>query len=120
VFESWKASIWKEFIENGRVGTISGNYLNRVFDGGLTEKEKRTSVNHVIQGTATYIFKRALLELSKVEGVDVLIPMHDAVLIQHTDQVEPEKAKVIFEGVMTEMLPSITGKASLEEFYVLE
>ena len=120
VFESWKASIWKEFIENGRVGTISGNYLNRVFDGGLTDKEKRTSVNHVIQGTATYIFKSALLELSKVEGVDVLIPMHDAVLIQHTDQVEPEKAKVIFEGVMTEILPSITGKASLEEFYVLE
>lgn len=117
MFESWKASIWREFADEGRVGTIEGNYLNRKSGGVLTEKEKRTAVNHVIQGTATYIFKRALLELSKFEGVDVLIPMHDAVLIQHNDQFEPEKAKTIFENVMSDMLPSVPGKASLEDFY---
>ncbi|WP_185962426.1 DNA polymerase [Vibrio furnissii] len=120
VFESWKSSIWEEFIKNGRIGTISGNYLNRVIDGNLTEKEKRTSVNHIIQGTATYVFKCALLELSKVEGLDILIPMHDAVLIQHIDKVKPEEAKKIFERVMTRLLPSVLGKASLEEFYALE
>lgn len=120
VFESWKSSIWKEFVENRRISTITGNHLNRASDGELTEKEKRTSVNHVIQGSATYIFKRALLKLSMVDGVDALIPMHDAVLFQHTVQVEPEKAKKIFEAVMTEILPSIAGKASLEEFYDLE
>lgn len=117
-FESWKSSIYKEFFETGRVGTVAGNYLNRTSDGELTEKEKRTSVNHVIQGTATYIFKRALLDLSKCNGVEILIPMHDAVLFQHSKEFDPGKAIEIFESVMTEILPSISGKASLEDFFI--
>ena len=84
----------------------------------MTEKEKRQAVSHVIQGTATYIFKKSILKLSKVEGIDILIPMHDAVLFQHTNKTDSNKAKEIFENVMTEILPSITGKASLEDFYV--
>ncbi|TOP34926.1 hypothetical protein CGH19_03035 [Vibrio parahaemolyticus] len=118
VFESWKSSIYKEFNKNGRVGTINGNYLNRNLEGQLTEKEKRQAVSHVIQGTATYIFKKSILKLSKVEGIDILIPMHDAVLFQHTNKTDSNKAKEIFENVMTEILPSVTGKASLEDFYV--
>ena len=118
VFESWKATIYKKFTEDGRVGTVFGNYLNRASDGELTDKEKRMAVNHVIQGSATYIFKRAMLELSEVDGVDILIPMHDAVLFQHRNQAEPKIAKEIFERVMTKVLPSISGKASLEDFFV--
>lgn len=118
VFEAWKESIHQEFMKNGRVSTISANYLNRAIDKELSEKEKRTSVNHVIQGTATYIFKRALLELSKLNGVQILIPMHDAVVFQHAEHVDPNLAVKIFEDVMTnELGRKITGKASIEEFY---
>ncbi|WP_169716295.1 DNA polymerase [Vibrio litoralis] len=120
VFESWKQSVWKEFESEGRIGTIKSNYLKRAGEGKLTEKEKRISVNHVIQGTATYIFKLALLEVSKVDDIDILIPMHDAALIQHTEKVSSEKFKEIFENVMTEVLPGIQGKASLEDFYISE
>lgn len=117
VFEDWKSSVHQDYLREGRVGTIFGNYLYRVSEGELTEKEKRKSVNHVIQGTATYIFKSALLELSMSDGVEVLMPMHDAILFQHNDQFEPLKAKEIFEKVMSEILSSIKGKASLESFF---
>ena len=119
VFEAWKESIYMEFYVNGRISTISANYLNRYSTQELSEKERRTSVNHVIQGTATYIFKRALLELSKLDGVKILVPMHDAVLFQHTDGVDPNSVVKIFESVMTKELDGkVIGKASIEDFYV--
>jgi len=118
VFEAWKESINNEFLKNGRVATVSANYLNRYSDKELTDKEKRISVNHVIQGTATYIFKKALLELSSLEGIQILIPMHDAVFFQHTNQVDPNSVVKIFEDVMTkELAGKVSGKASIEEFY---
>ena len=118
MFEAWKESIHCEFLENARVATISANYLNRGSDKELTDKEKRTSVNHVIQGTATYIFKRALLELSKLDDVQVLIPMHDAILFQHSERFDPQTAVGIFESVMTNELDrKVSGKASVEAFY---
>lgn len=118
VFEDWKSKIHSEFFHKNRVGTIEGNYLNRTLSGELTEKEKRSSVNHVVQGTATYIFKNALLELSKESGVEILIPMHDAVLFQHTSQFKPVRAKQIFESVMTKLLSNVSGKASIEDFFI--
>ncbi|HDY7823326.1 TPA: hypothetical protein RQK13_004211 [Vibrio vulnificus] len=118
-FEIWKTSIWDAFLKNGKIATINGNLLKRVSDKELTDKEKRSSVNHVIQGTATYIFKLALLELSKIDGLDVLIPMHDAVLVQHDDKVKPESIKMVFERVMSEVLPGIEGKASIESFFTV-
>jgi DNA polymerase-1 len=117
-FEFWKESIHKEFKETQRIPTISANYLNRSSDSELTEKEKRTSVNHVIQGTAAYIFKKALLRLAKLDGVQVLIPMHDAILFQYKEQNTPDAVVKIFEKVMTtELLGKVKGKASIEKFF---
>lgn len=119
VFESWKETVWKEFFDNGRVATVCANYLNRSSKDDSSDKEKRTSVNHVVQGTATYIFKRALLELSKMDGVQILIPMHDAVLYQHEETVDPSSVVKLFEDVMTdELRRKIKGKASIEKFFV--
>ena len=118
VFETWKESIHSEFYENGRISTISANFLNRGSKKELSEKEKRSSVNHVIQGSATYIFKKALLKVSKLKGIQILIPMHDAILFQHTADIEPSVVVTIFEEVMTEVLAKkVTGKASIEPFY---
>ena len=117
-FESWKKSIYDKFQENGQISTICANYLNRQQSGDLTSKEQRSSVNHVIQGSASYIFKKALLELSKETGVQLLIPMHDAVLFQHTDSFDNMKAVTIFENTMTNILEwKVKGKASIEHFY---
>lgn len=121
VFEAWKESVNNEFLKNSRISTIYANYFNRHSDVGLNDKEKRTSVNHVIQGTASYIFKRALLELSEIKGVQILIPMHDAVLFQHTNQVDPSSAIKVFQDVMTrELSGKVVGKASIEPFYKMK
>jgi len=119
VYEKWKGSIYSEFEEKGFVSTAKGNLLHRSTNGELNGKEKRTCVNHVIQGTATYIFKEALLELSNQSNVDVLIPMHDAVLFQHPPKFNPQEAVEIFQDKMTEILGGkVQGKASIEPFYV--
>jgi hypothetical protein len=118
VFEEWKQAVCDSFQKNGRISTISANYLNRQRTGELSDKEKRTVVNHVIQGSATYIFKKALLELSKQEGVRVLIPMHDAAFFQYPEKFESKRAVEIFENTMTDVLGGkIKGKASLEQFF---
>ncbi|WP_287018004.1 DNA polymerase [Cycloclasticus sp.] len=118
-YEKWKEGVYTEYELKGFVSTIKGNLLHRTNNGELSQKEKRTCVNHVIQGTATYIFKEALLELSHHNEVDVLIPMHDAALFQHPPSFSPQEAVKVFQDKMTEILDSkVQGKASLEPFYV--
>jgi hypothetical protein len=118
VFESWKNTIYGKYRNEARISTIFANYLNRKRTGELSEKEQRSAINHVIQGSATYIFKMALLELGKQEGVQILIPMHDAAFFQHPEEFEARRAVDIFENTMTDLLGGkIKGKASLEHFF---
>jgi DNA polymerase I len=64
------------------------------------------------------LVKRALWELSKLDGDQILIPMHDAVLFQHSERINPKIAVEIFESVMTDELgDKVVGKASIENFY---
>lgn len=117
-YEKWKAGVYTEYESKGLVSTIKGNLLHRTGSGELTQKEKRTCVNHVIQGTATYIFKEALLELCNHKEVEVLIPMHDAVLFQHPATFKPQEAVKVFQDKMTDILDGkVQGKASIEPFY---
>jgi DNA polymerase I-like protein with 3'-5' exonuclease and polymerase domains len=117
VFEQWKKSLYEAYESTGKIETICGNFLNRSHEGELTDKEKRSAVSHVVQGTGAYIFKNAILNISTEESVDILIPMHDAVLIQHPDSYDPKSVVNIFENTMTSILKAkITGKASIEKF----
>jgi len=116
--KQWKETLFEEYEKECRISTIFGNYLNRSERGELTNKEKRSVVSHVVQGTGSYIFKSALLELSKQDGVEILIPMHDAVLIQHPRTFNTQVAVNIFQNKMTSILKGkITGKASIEIFF---
>jgi len=73
--------------------------------------------SQVVQGTASLIFKKALLEVGKVEDVTIVLPMHDALLFEHHLVETPGKVVEIFEAVMTAALDNrITGKASVGEF----
>jgi hypothetical protein len=58
-----------------------------------------------------------LLGLSKQKNVEILIPMQDAVLIQHDEKHDVNQSINIFQDIMTGILSSkIQGKASVEAF----
>jgi DNA polymerase I len=49
-------------------------------------KEQQWALSQRIQGTASLIFKDALIQISKLIGSEnVFLPMHDAILIQCTE-----------------------------------
>lgn len=116
-YEEWKKSIWADFQRTGRVTTILGNHYRRSGTGQLTGKEQRSAVSQVVQGTASLIFKRALLATAAIDDVRVILPMHDALLFEHTLAETPAGVVNAFERVMTEVLGgSVVGKASISDF----
>jgi hypothetical protein len=47
------------------------------------------------------IFKKSLIQLCKESGVDLLIPMHDAVFVQYPIGYDIRKIQAILEEVFT-------------------
>ena len=116
-YEDWKKTVWTEFQNTGRVSTMLGNHYRRADNGKLTRKEQRAAVSQVVQGTASLIFKRALLAVAAIDDVKVVLPMHDALLFEHTLAETPDKVVSAFEEVMTDVLNSlVAGKASINNF----
>jgi DNA polymerase-1 len=116
-YEEWKKSVWATFHREGRIGTVAGNYYKRSGQGSLTAKEQRSAVSQVIQGTASLIFKKALLEVGDIRDVTIILPMHDALLFEHCEVETPAKVIASFETVMTEQLGGrVNGKASIGQF----
>lgn len=117
-FEAWKANVHSEFLKVGRIGTSLGNNLTREgISDELSEKEKRSAVSQVVQGTASLIFKKALLRLRSMQEVELKVPMHDAVLFQHPKAFDPTTVANLFAEVMTEHFNGeIVGKASVASF----
>lgn len=116
-YEDWKKSVCAEFQRSGRVATVFGNHYRRTGVGHLTGKEQRSAVSQVVQGTASLIFKRALLAVASIEDLKVVLPMHDALLFEHNLAETPAKVVDAFEGVMTDVLSSfVNGKASISDF----
>ena len=116
-YEEWKKSIWTTFHREGRIGTVAGNYYKRSGQGSLSAKEQRSAVSQVIQGTASLIFKKALLEVGDIEDATIILPMHDALLFEHSEAETPAKVIASFETVMTEQLGGrVNGKASIGQF----
>ena len=116
-YEDWKKEVWAEFKSAGRVATILGNHYRRAGGGQLTGKEQRSAVSQVVQGTASLIFKRALLATSSIEDMRVVLPMHDALLFEHKLAETPATVVETFESIMTEVLCGrVVGKASISDF----
>lgn len=116
-FEKWKSGVYTEFQSSGRIGTAFGNYLSRDGSGELSEKEKRSAVSQVVQGTASLIFKKALLRMSLLGNIELKVPMHDAVLFQHPQDYDPTEVANLFASVVTEHFNGkILGKASVANF----
>lgn len=116
-YEEWKKSIWETFKSEGRIATSEVNHYTRNEKGQLTGKEQRSAVSQVVQGTASLFFKKALLEVSKIEDVTILLPMHDALLFEHELPEMPPKVVAAFESIMTAQLEGrVKGKASISSF----
>ena len=116
-YENWKKIICSEFQREGRIATSQGNHYKRSGKGQLTAKERRSAVSQVVQGTASLIFKKALLKVGDIEDANIVLPMHDALLFEHRLEVTPAKVVAVFESVMTEQLKKrVRGKASIDQF----
>jgi len=116
----WKDAVCIEACENGFVETYFGNkrYLEK--KGVMKSHEMRWIPNQVIQGTASYILKKALIELrNRHYDFEVIVPMHDAILLE-----VPEKnvglmkgaIESIFTGEFKKVCPNINPSISFENF----
>jgi DNA polymerase I-like protein with 3'-5' exonuclease and polymerase domains len=84
--EGFRRNAQSILAKDGLVATPLGNGRRRTRNGPLNAKESRWALNHMIQGTASLIFKRALLKISAQFGwQSILLPMHDAVLLQFSE-----------------------------------
>lgn len=72
---------------HGHVASLFGNRRTRALTGErLSQKEQRWAMNHPVQSTASLIFKEALNAIIMEFGVEpVILPVHDAVLLQFPD-----------------------------------
>ena len=80
---SYRDRLESNLKKDGYASSILGNRRYRGRKGSLSQKEQRWVVSQAIQGTASLIFKEAIIGLEKEFGSNsILLPMHDAVLMQ--------------------------------------
>lgn len=118
--QTFKDGVEGHLYEEGYIRTAVGNRRYRVQKGDLSNEEKRWAISQTIQGNASLIFKEALINLDKKFGSDaIVLPMHDAVLLQFergTVRQKAAEASVIMKEAFTARLPNVLPKVSVERF----
>ena len=120
--QSYRDDSAKRLLETGSVSSVWGNRRLRAEQSiELTEKEKRWAVNQPVQATASLIFKEALIALSNQFGRDsILLPMHDAVLMQFVDDGTYDEnvstASKLMELAFVKRCPKVRPSISTEPF----
>ena len=117
--EKWKRNLINDAIKKRLVVGLTG-YIRRFFESDDDQEISRWAPNHVIQSTASGIFKKALsLYLDTKHNGMILVPMHDAILIE-VDERYKECEKTIIETCMMEsyrsICPGITCKIHFDNF----
>lgn len=116
-FEQWKDGVAKELAASRKIGTTNGNFFYLTHNHKPSAKDVRSAVSQKVQGTGALIFKKAILAIAGNESFRIVLPMHDAVLVEHQADVDPAAVVVIFENTMTEALEGkVSGKASISSF----
>lgn len=106
---------------SGYVETALGNRRYRTGSGELRHDERRWAVSQAVQGTASLVFKEALLRLTEQLGEQVvLLPMHDAVLLELPEETYVEGVRVA-EGAMLAALhnrcPEVRGRVVIADHF---
>jgi DNA polymerase I-like protein with 3'-5' exonuclease and polymerase domains len=116
----WKDKVCEAGKKNGFAETSFGNKRYTKNSDSLSAKELRWIPNQIVQGTASLIFKRSLIELSKKRGcIHFLLPMHDAILVEVPIKNEFEEKKYIEEVFIRNFeaeCPEINAKVTFERF----
>ena len=117
-YETWKQKVLQGFEKTGFVSTSFGNRF--YFSGSkASNKDRLSAISQVVQGEGSLIFKKALIKISKLDNIEMLLPMHDALLFQHSSTGSPKAVEDAFIQTMSEHFEGIIeGKASVENFGV--
>lgn len=117
-YEAWKTSKETEFDSTGRAATLIGNYIIGEGQKPFSRKEKRSMISQSVQGAGSLIFKKAILQLSNTQDFRLVLPMHDAMLFEYSDDATPMIVVQHMEEAMTSVLGgNIKGKASISDFF---
>jgi DNA polymerase-1 len=117
---NWRESLHKKLANEGRIGTVLGNYRNRSNEGSLNSKEERWSVSQVVQGTGSLILKRLICKIfTHLPEAQILLPMHDALLIEiPASDAAAIKDKIVEEFISTfnETCPGVVPQVTVGPF----
>jgi DNA polymerase-1 len=110
--EKWKLTVENELATTGRIGTLSGNYRYREKSRELEPKERRWAISQVVQGTGSLILKNLINMLTvKLPEVAILLPMHDALLVEVLEERATEVTAALLEccrKAFSEVCPLVT------------
>lgn len=113
--EKFKIVVENELKEKNRIGTKYGNYRHASNENNIW------ALSHVVQSTASYIYKRALLKVQKeVKAAEFIIPMHDGTVYQ-INELEYDVTKTaierIYKDVFKEICPQIEPKLNCSDLF---
>ncbi|WP_375303805.1 DNA polymerase [Niastella sp. OAS944] len=113
--QNFKMSIENKVLLNNKVGTVNGNY-RRSFDNDIS-----WALSHVIQSTASYIYKSALIKVDQeVKTAQLLIPMHDGTVYQlkqfNFDE-SKNKIEAIYKDEFKKMCPQLNPIVKIKDSF---
>jgi DNA polymerase I-like protein with 3'-5' exonuclease and polymerase domains len=119
--DEYRSRLAGELERQGHVSSLFGNCRWRTRKGPLAHEEKRWAVNQPIQATASLIFKEAMIRLAETFGnSSILLPMHDAVLLQFDDDETFGHRLVEAEALMLDAFhrrcPGVSAKVTAGPF----
>lgn len=118
--ERWKRNVEETLIRDGRISTLFGNYRYRDVGGELTQRERRWAVSQLIQGTGSLILKKAIIAVDKtLPEVTILLPMHDALLVEvPTEYAKEFGAEILdlFRESFLQVCPLASPSIKLKQF----
>ena len=119
--EEFRISQENRLRKHGFVTSMFGNRRCRVGEGELSYREKRWALNHPVQSTASLVFKEALLAIAREVGEEhIILPMHDAVLLEFKDddnfKLNVERAEAAMTNAFGQRLPSIRPRITKGSF----
>ncbi len=113
--EKFKNKVEKELKEKNKIGTKFGNYRH------ASNEDNIWALSHVVQSTASYVYKIALLKVKKeVIAAEFLMPMHDGTVYQINElEYEGAKAEIerIYKDAFKKICPQIEPKLNSSELF---
>jgi len=98
---AWIAAVHQQAANTGEVRTLYGRrrYLPNIYSASPADaaEARRYAVNTIIQGTAADLMKMALIRLHNdlPDGVQMLLPVHDSVLLSVPTSLVEETRRIV-------------------------